>query len=352
MNTDANLVKGLVPSHAILSPSDNSKILNFIDFNSLGTNTLKEVSSFRNSKSSLKFDTGNNFESVTDYSMTYSKLSNNYINNLLSQNNYSCGSVRQHSYSPTKSTLNNSSTALDPKAVNTLLNYNFKTPDTPVVDYKTEALKTLTELNNPTTLPTFKYSPLFKLFYGLPSSIIPVQAHQFNAIQNTYNFSINKHGYEFFRSYSPDTKLVDGDKNIRNLLTKSFSSNFFETSNKLNNGKFGALENVLNSLTTSFTYPHPATTFLGSKNINISYDKLLHNNYTPDTIQFRAPESLVYPFETFCENAYSIPYIYNRHALNYNILKIRSNLVVPDKVEHAECDFRNRQSVNQLEDFF
>jgi hypothetical protein len=124
MSTGSGLVKGLTPTHSILSPSDNSKVLNFINLNTLGTNTKSNLMAFRNSQLSSKFNSSNLFEPTTDYSITYAKLSDNYINNILTQNSFSCGITRQHNYSSLNATLNNTYNTLDSKSVTKLLNYN------------------------------------------------------------------------------------------------------------------------------------------------------------------------------------------------------------------------------------
>ena len=59
------------------------------------------------------------------------------------------------------------------------------------------------------------------------------------------------------------------------------------------------LDSTFNSLNTSFTYPHPPTTIQGSKNANITYDKLTSSNHIPDLIGLKTPKSAVFPFETF-----------------------------------------------------
>jgi len=124
MNTNSNVTKSLTPTHAILSPSDNSKILNFIDLNAIGDNNLSNLTSFRNCQLAYKFNKSSIFESHGNYNITYSKLSDNYVNTLLTQNNHTYGITRQHNYSSLNSTLNNSHNTLDSKSVDLLLNYN------------------------------------------------------------------------------------------------------------------------------------------------------------------------------------------------------------------------------------
>jgi len=124
MNYRTSTSRTSAPTHSILSPTDNSKILNFINFNNLGINTAKESVAFKQLQLSSKANPGTLFSTNTDYSVTYSKLTDLYLTDLLTQNSISYGTVRQHNFTLPKSANISTKAVLDKKTVDYLIDFN------------------------------------------------------------------------------------------------------------------------------------------------------------------------------------------------------------------------------------
>jgi hypothetical protein len=112
-------------AHTILYPTDNLKVLNFIDFNSIGASTIKASYAFRTIQFSTKLNQHELFNTVSDLSLRHTKINNLYLNDLILQDTSTYRINRQSNYTSLKSVLNNTSTCLDNKSVGKVLSYNF-----------------------------------------------------------------------------------------------------------------------------------------------------------------------------------------------------------------------------------
>merc|ERR1712054_656851 len=112
------------PAHLVLAPSDNDKVLNFMKFSDLGTDNLKDSTTFKKIQYFSKSNPQKLYSNVDEFNLKYKKLSDLYLSDYepMTSNNY--GLKRQHNYASQKSSLNNSVTLLDSKSINTLMNYN------------------------------------------------------------------------------------------------------------------------------------------------------------------------------------------------------------------------------------
>jgi hypothetical protein len=113
------------PAHMVLSPSDTDKVLNFMKFSDLGVDNLKDASTFKKIQSFSKSNPQNLYSNLDEFNLKYKKISDLYLNDheVLKTNNYSI--KRQHNYASQKSLLNNTTTFLDTKGVDTMLHYNY-----------------------------------------------------------------------------------------------------------------------------------------------------------------------------------------------------------------------------------
>lgn len=77
----------VAPTQAIMSPTDNKKILNFINFNNLGSSNLNTSTAFKKIQSASKFNPSELFTYPSDYSSVYTKLSNLYLSDFTTHSN-------------------------------------------------------------------------------------------------------------------------------------------------------------------------------------------------------------------------------------------------------------------------
>jgi hypothetical protein len=148
-------------AHTILYPTDNLKVLNFIDFNSIGASTIKASYAFRTIQFSTKLNQHELFNTVSDLSLRHTKINNLYLNDLILQDTSTYRINRQSNYTSLKSVLNNTSTCLDNKSVCEVLSYNFG------VNSKSE------EVTKSSTLTSnlIDYNPKLTVLIGIFTSI-------------------------------------------------------------------------------------------------------------------------------------------------------------------------------------
>jgi hypothetical protein len=115
-------------------PLDNSKLLNFMDFNTIGTDSLKESDAFKKIRLHSKIYTTNLVHTPSVFTHKYNKLSSyfNTQNNLESALNY--GIEKQHTLTSSAATGIINSVLLDMNSIDKLLNSNLQ--------YTTKSLKT------------------------------------------------------------------------------------------------------------------------------------------------------------------------------------------------------------------
>jgi hypothetical protein len=123
-NNSVNKVTS-TPSHLILSPTDNNKILNFLDFNSIGSNSLDSATAFKKIQSFSKTNPQELFNTSSEFNLKYNKLSNLYKSDTDLLNSTSYGTFRQHNFNSKSSLTNQFTTNLDEKSVDKLISYNY-----------------------------------------------------------------------------------------------------------------------------------------------------------------------------------------------------------------------------------
>ena len=111
------------PAHLLLSPSNTSKLINFTNLNDAGISTLKDSSAFKKIQYFSKTNPQALTSTTTDFSLKYNKLANLYLSDNVTTSTNSYGTFRQHNYTSTLATTNNTNTLLDPKSINMFSEY-------------------------------------------------------------------------------------------------------------------------------------------------------------------------------------------------------------------------------------
>lgn len=115
----------ITPAHILALPIDNYKLLNFLNFNDVGSNSTQEINAFKKIRMFSKTYTSNLVFIPNNYSSKYKNLSNLYINDLLFTDSYLYGLKRQHNFLSSNSILNNQTTFLNLNSINKFVNFNF-----------------------------------------------------------------------------------------------------------------------------------------------------------------------------------------------------------------------------------
>jgi hypothetical protein len=239
-----------------LLPLDNKKLVNFLDFNDIGSNTLKESMAFKKIKTVSKTLTSNLIESPSSLHFKYKKINQTYLNDnsFLIANNY--GLTRQHNLLSLKSNLNKNNVFLDKNSFDLFLiskggsneaslsNINFydnllnvQKSNTNAINSTSLSLNTFSNQNNnvltsynllsnyPTLLKTFNDNsdsmffqyPLRKLFNSKVSSLNLNDKMFFNnnSSETTSNVNNSLAEYSNNSSTKKTLTLLSSNQNIQ-----------------------------------------------------------------------------------------------------------------------------------------
>ena len=121
-----NFDQVVLPAHLLVIPVDNKKLLNFLNFNDIGSNTLYESNSFKKIRMFSKTYTSDLFFVNDKFSFKYKNLTGLYLNNNNFVDSYLYGTKRQHNFLPSISIFSNQSTFLNNPSVEKLITFNFQ----------------------------------------------------------------------------------------------------------------------------------------------------------------------------------------------------------------------------------
>ena len=114
------------PAHVLVLPSDNSKILNLMNFKDLGIDTLQASKAFKQVRASARIYTTNLNHNPSFFVNKYNKINNLFFNenSLITSNSF--GIKRQHNLTSSAATTAIYSTFLDKKSLDKFLSFNLQ----------------------------------------------------------------------------------------------------------------------------------------------------------------------------------------------------------------------------------
>jgi hypothetical protein len=108
------LVDGVItPAHLLVLPNDNSKVLNHLNFNDIGANTLKESQAFKKIRQSSKTFTTNLVLTPGTLIGKYNSLYDLYLRDSNVTDSVNYGNTRQHNMTATLASTNVNRVSLD-----------------------------------------------------------------------------------------------------------------------------------------------------------------------------------------------------------------------------------------------
>lgn len=116
----------ITPAHLLVLPLDNAKLINFMDFNDIGANPLRDSSSFKKIRMFSKTYTTNLVHTPSTFTDKYIKLNSLYFNENDLTNSLNYGLKRQHNLTSLSATTNTYSNYLDYQSANKFLQYNLQ----------------------------------------------------------------------------------------------------------------------------------------------------------------------------------------------------------------------------------
>jgi hypothetical protein len=362
---------GSTPTHILLSPSDNNNILNFINFNNLGSTTLGASTAFKKIQSASKTNPQSLFSNSSDYSLKYNKIYDLYLTELSTQDNLMYGINRQHNYSSSASLLNNLSTQLDNDSVAKFLDYNYSTLKSTKYtnSSNTEILVNLDNKNfnqNTTNLLTTQNSIAstevdsmnnlgqeagsvkkgidsvagLNIALSNNSGNLKTYNSKLNTTYNLFNYSLF---YKIFSHRSPNQQILSSDRNIRNYDTLNPNKvNYNISSNENNLGQNNnQLGHIYFSSNTVMPQQHIPSSALGTKFTNISYDRYTSKGMNSSLMTAKEELAPNFIFTPYWDSILSNTSVSNRLNTLLNYDELQGSLSLPNIIEYNEYDFKN-----------
>jgi hypothetical protein len=257
MRSKINTATSSSPAHVILSPTDNNKIINFIDFNSIGTDSLRASNSFKKIQSASKSNKSDLSIVDSNFSLNYNKINDLYINDLSLSNTNSYGIDRQANYSSIYSSTNTNNTYIDNKSIETLLDYNTG---------RVALNQTSKDLINGITNPKTGFS---KVSSQLMTS--EIFSNKLEPVTNvTESYSKDSYHFRKLSPKVPSNQILTPDRSVRNYLNLTKSLNM--PSMRMN---------MIGKMPTVFNNTHITSTSGLPTGLNLSYDKLNKSSQKP-----------------------------------------------------------------------
>jgi hypothetical protein len=291
------------PTHALLSPIDNKKILNFINFNNLGSNTLTASNAFKKIQQASKVNNHELFNLHSDEIVKYNKLQNLFFNDLNIQTSYLYGSQRQQTYSASLALKNNFTLNLDNKSVSQILNYNF--------DQYFNKPQSTNNYATPVGRGVVQTSMIEQSSTGLEmnskknSTQINLNANTSMLMNNLNNLQIGLFSQNSIKN------LLATDLVFKNLYIKSSNQQVLTSEKNIRNTHiinpqkinynigFDKTVDVINQSRTGFAPSHLPTVDLSNKLFNQSFDKFEDNNQNSQIFSTKEDLAPTYLFSPY-----------------------------------------------------
>ena len=381
----------ITPAHLIILPIDNNKLLNFLNFNDLGSNPLNEPVAFKKTRMTSKTYFNNLINPINNFNYKWKYFSNLIINDNLFNDSLYYGIKRQHNFLNNLSILNNQNTFFNLNSVQKWLdytiNYNFMCNKLFKGNlffnfFKKNLLNSTNILyfnifqnkNNQKQINynffknfnlTFKNSNNLETFFFF--TLINKNTNDTVFNENELNFNLLSLNYSNKFNFK-EMFLNDFKNNKTNnfLLIQNFNNfNFTNFSNfiNFNNFKYYNYYNLNNSILinknlinlNNYKINNLSTLFNYDYN-NIEFDKTIKNHVFNSTNPISNYKKSTKIINQNINNFFN--YNLNNNLLeirlekNFNYNFIRENFYLPFFNLYYDYDFRNWQTLELLEDTY
>jgi hypothetical protein len=297
------------PSNLLLSPNNNFNILNFINIQDIGGNTLYESNAFTTIKAHSKTPTSKMLADESDFLFRYNKIKDLYLNESYTQDSTSYTTDRQHGFT-NSNTLHSKYSQIDTKSFNKFLEYSLNKTSTTNQTLRSnlKAFSVLDNVNNTKSL----------------------NLNKINHSNTTLNTFVNYN--------SNNLSVLTSDRSIRN--TELYTRNAKSTND---------LQSHLNKTETSSL---PSLPVLPSTNVKYGFSKPYINGSSSTIFKGKEDSLPLTVLNNYWVNSSSsnstntyINQIYLKKALH-------NNFYLPSIDEYAEYDFKNHQTLELIEDLY
>lgn len=245
----------ITPAHLLALPTDNAKVLNFMNFRNIGSAPTQAAQAFKKIRGFSKVYTTNLSYVPTNLTGKYVQLNKLYLDNNSFNNSFSYGTRRQHNLTSSRALTSNYSSFLDNNSRERFLSYTLNLQTNLYGSHlKTEGysnlLKSDTFKTNNLTSATLK--TISGLATTLPAKTLNPLAH-YPVLANTLNDNSDKKIL-----VHPFRKLLNSKLTTVKLL------------NNLQTWNASSLNNTLSSTASGFTANHFGNTNTTTKSFNLS----------------------------------------------------------------------------------
>jgi hypothetical protein len=384
-----------------------------MNFSQLGVNTLKEQAAFKKIQFFSKTNPSELFNSKSDFESAYSKVMLLYGNDLLPQKSLSYGTVRQHSISSLRSTINTTNSLLDNKTLNNYLAYSksFKTLED--LSYGSGTLLSFNKLLQQynvsgvsTARSTFTGSPAGNTLLGekccnkqfsnpfkylinrrvrkkISNSLVISGADNLHSefshkdllgicLSNITNLSVEN---RFTDLKSRGSQLPSIERNSRLISSTHLSKNNYNLNSSCNRlisfkDLNTSLENLFSSsaslwqnfnvvskiLNNNTFMPNAHSPLVSSNNVFYlqSYDRFnpFNTDQTPNMLKSREEAAPNQVFSSYWLHLWLHSSTKSKYLNTLDVLDTKKFLYLPLCSDYADYDFRNWQAAEMLEDLF
>jgi hypothetical protein len=312
-----------VPAHVILSPNDNSNLLNFMNFDNVGLSTVKDSTAFKKIQFFSKVNPSPLFNLKSDFENNFLKINNFFKNDteLSTSSNY--GMLRQHNYLSSSFFL----TFLDEKSSNKFFNYSLGQNTSPFYSKNILSLSRFNYSNSSSFSTESDINSYFKL---MPSFFNKLGLFNFSFFLNYPNFlstlsseTDSKHFSNNFK-YLLNYKLKR--KSIWDLQWSLNNSNYSDMSNLDSFNNFSGFSYNTDNLLKFKDLKSSNAQFLGSERTVRLLTNLNSNSYKSNLLSFSnyvsSFESKTSLYGQFQNNMYSFSKLnwpdYDKHTRFFN----------------------------------
>lgn len=378
------------PSHLILSPNENTNILNFTNLKNVGADTLQSSNAFKKIQSFSKTNQQDLFIPTVNFNSRFTKLVDLYYNDTSLTDSTSYGTFRQHNFLSNMSNKNQTNSYLDNNGVNKYLQYSTPTNNN---DFTTNSVNTknifnslsrtdtesefnLSKLNTLTDSKNFNNPLKYALTSKGAKAHLPTSnsastsdsTHEFEIFNTNLNSNVkhlnNSVAYSFEDLKSINQSLLPTERTVRltdklnpqknlntdlpNMSQTSLKDVYGSSSD--NNTSYADLNRFVGTSTT-FPLGHNPVMSSNTAVKNLSFDRTFSENSGPLLLQSKEESAPNIIFETYWNTYWSH---INDKRTNFTLNNINSTLnsYFPLITEYIEYDFKNWQTLELLEDSY
>ena len=331
----------ITPAHLLVIPTDNYKLLNFINFNDIGSSNVQEINAFKKIRMFSKTYTSNLTFVPNAYTQKFKFFSNLYINDLSFSDSYLYGLKRQHNYLSSTSLLNNQSTFLNMSSVNKFINFNFKsnlnvqntenyynysffkkTPSSHLTDNSLRISNLIKNVNTSYSLDSLNKAFLYPNSISLINDDSDKKKINY-PIYKLFNNKLDKNDFNNFNNLNKLNSLNELSIIDENADLRSFFFNEDITYKNLTTFSPNQSVSLADRYVRNFIQNNPSLShFNYSLNLNTLNNYLSESNFNPNFNNFNV---LNLSNNNWSDNLSSVKYFSSRISVDYPYSPISSN---------------------------